>query len=163
MSSILVLPRPPFLHNSSGANAAAHEGAGTASRRSAKPARMLPIAPFSKFAGPSPSLQPWQDGVVRIDGAFAHEGISAVQRSGLKEACALLGGDATARGESDGALGLVAHAAPKDGAAANAAVHPDENAAQLAEAQNEVLSWKRSYAELFDKAVTALGRSAPLV
>lgn len=125
---------------------------------------MLPIAPFSKFAGPSPSLQPWQDGAVRIDGALAEEGCSVVRQSGLLEACALLGGASGPRSDANGAPAVLSTLAAASGAATiAAAASPEDAAAQLSEAQAEVLSWKRSYAELFEKAVTALGREARAV
>ena len=156
-------------------------------RSGARPQRAHAIAPFAKFTGPSPTLQPWQDGVVTLDGAAQHsvatggvvhavdahaESRPLVERCGLVAACAAMATGAppapvatqyttAARGAS-GVQNALRGAAPQaqdslEGAHDGAT--EGELKRKLEEAQAEVKRWKGNYMEMFSLAQDAARQS----
>jgi hypothetical protein len=132
---------------------------------------LLPIAPFNKFAGPSSTLQAWEDGVVRLDNteykplspSEPRPNVSAIEETGLVDVCEVL---CTAYPEKlvvdgVGIFGLGLQGRGSGGRGAGRGDGEGELRSKLARAEAEVQRWQENYMELYEKAVRTL-QSAPM-
>jgi hypothetical protein len=152
ISTVTILPRPSFLRTPAGPGGSREGSAGGS--RTSKPTRLHPVAPFSKYAGPSPTLLPWQDGVVILDGSGGDgmPGGGLVESSGLLAACAATDSSpAGAAGAGWGGVRPSGMAASVEGGSVGTE-SVSELKLELEDAQAELKRWKRNYMELFELA-----------
>ncbi|KAL4425368.1 hypothetical protein ABPG75_009384 [Micractinium tetrahymenae] len=96
VSAVLVLPQPP--HMLVGGSHAASAGAGAGGSGKRGPKRPQPLAPFSKYPNAPGPLQPWEGGLVLLDGTAA---AASVVAPADWPAAALLGGPSAALAGGD--------------------------------------------------------------
>jgi hypothetical protein len=125
---------------------------------------MLPMAPFNKFAGPSSTLQPWEDGVVRLDGADARQGSSVIEETGLVDACKVLSAHPELVGvEIDSIFRLHVEGSCSKAGGAEQVGASDELRSKLAQAEAEVQRWQENYMELYEKALSIQAKADSLM